>query len=60
MASSSQELRPPRNPGRFTEEECVRLVARLEQEEVALFYTKTPIELGFVGKLAVARPEQES
>lgn len=36
----------------LTEEECSRLFTRLEQEDVALFYIKTPIELGFIGKLA--------
>jgi len=36
----------------LTEEECERLFARLAQEDVALFYIKTPIELGFVGRLA--------
>ncbi|MDA3297932.1 DUF190 domain-containing protein [Pseudomonas aeruginosa] len=36
----------------LTEEECSRLFSRLGQEDLALFYLKTPIELGFVGKLA--------
>lgn len=36
----------------LTDEECDRLFARLAQEDVALFYIKAPIELGFVGKLA--------
>lgn len=35
----------------LTEDESNRLFARLEQEDVALLYIKTPIELGFVGKL---------
>lgn len=36
----------------LTEDECARLFARLAQEDVALFYIKTPIELGTLGKLA--------
>ncbi|MBB3103426.1 DUF190 domain-containing protein [Azomonas macrocytogenes] len=36
-----------------TADECNRLFARLEQEDIALFYIKTPIELGFAGKQAV-------
>lgn len=36
----------------LTEDECSQLFERLQQEEIALFYIKMPIELGFVGKLA--------
>lgn len=36
----------------LTEEECTQLFERLEQEEIALFYIRMPIELGFVGKQA--------
>ncbi|MCY1497099.1 putative ACR [compost metagenome] len=31
-------------------EECDQLFERLEAEEIALFYVKTPVEMGVVGK----------
>lgn len=36
----------------LTEDECAQLSERLKHEDIALFYIKMPIELGFVGKLA--------
>ncbi|NQD92609.1 DUF190 domain-containing protein [Pseudomonas sp. CrR25] len=34
----------------LSEEECERLFARLEQEDIALFYVKTPVEFGTLGR----------
>ncbi|AZC53203.1 MULTISPECIES: DUF190 domain-containing protein [Pseudomonas] len=36
----------------LTAEECTRLFERLESEDIALFYIKTPIEFGTLGKQA--------
>lgn len=36
----------------ITEEESERLFKRLEAEEISVFYIKTPIEMGRVGKKA--------
>ncbi|WDG57107.1 DUF190 domain-containing protein [Pseudomonas chlororaphis] len=36
----------------LTEEESARLFERLEDEDIALFYIKTPIEFGILGKEA--------
>ncbi|MGY1449931.1 DUF190 domain-containing protein [Pseudomonas chlororaphis] len=36
----------------LTEEESARLFERLEDEDIALFYIKTPIEFGTLGKEA--------
>ncbi|MCP1645648.1 PII-like signaling protein [Pseudomonas citronellolis] len=33
-----------------SEDECERLFERLEAEDLALFYVKTPVEMGTVGK----------
>lgn len=41
----------------ITEEESVRLFERLEAEDIALFYIKTPIEFGSVGKKAGQAPD---
>ncbi|MOA30143.1 hypothetical protein D3C78_1512060 [compost metagenome] len=43
-----------------TEEECERLFERLEQEDLALFYVKTPVELGTVGKRKAERDNTPS
>lgn len=40
----------------ITEEESVRLFERLETEDISLFYIKTPIEFGTVGKNAEKAP----
>ncbi|BCX68790.1 MULTISPECIES: DUF190 domain-containing protein [Pseudomonas] len=42
----------------LTEEESIRLFERLEGEEIALFYTKTAVEFGVIGKLAGGPPHQ--
>ena len=34
----------------ITEDESEKLFKRLELEDISLFYIKTPIEMGFVGK----------
>lgn len=34
----------------ITEDESKRFFTRLELEEISVFYIKTPIEMGFVGK----------
>ena len=36
----------------MTEEEFVRLFERLEAEDISLFYIKTPIEFGAIGRQA--------
>ncbi|WP_165681038.1 DUF190 domain-containing protein [Metapseudomonas otitidis] len=36
----------------LTEDECTQLFERLKHEDIALFYIRMPIELGFVGKQA--------
>lgn len=36
----------------ITEDESERLLERLELEEISVFYIKTPIEMGTVGKKA--------
>lgn len=36
----------------ITEDESERLFKRLELEEISVFYIKTPIEMGTVGKKA--------
>ncbi|MDM8349631.1 DUF190 domain-containing protein [Pseudomonas sp. sp1636] len=38
----------------LSEEECQRLFERLQQEDLALFYVKTPAEYGTLGKQAGA------
>jgi len=42
----------------ITEEESVRLFERLEAEDISLFYIKTPVEFGSVGRLA-SQPGQQ-
>ncbi|MNO72921.1 hypothetical protein D3C76_638770 [compost metagenome] len=43
-----------------TEEECERLFERLDSEDLALFYVKTPVELGTVGRRKVEREDGSS
>ncbi|ANI16279.1 MULTISPECIES: DUF190 domain-containing protein [Pseudomonas] len=38
-----------------SEEECQQLFERLEAEDLALFYVKTPVEMGTVGKRKAER-----
>ena len=45
MADQPTEIRMA-----ITEDESERLFVRLELEEISVFYIKTPIEMGFVGK----------
>lgn len=39
----------------LTEEECERLFARLQTEDISLFYVKIPVEFGSLGRQA-AKP----
>ncbi|OHC37943.1 MAG: hypothetical protein A3J25_16190 [Pseudomonadales bacterium RIFCSPLOWO2_02_FULL_63_210] len=38
----------------LSQEECSQLFERLQQEDLALFYVKTPVEFGTLGKQAGA------
>lgn len=40
----------------LSDEECSRLFERLQEEDLALFYVKMPVEFGTLGKQAEADP----